>query len=218
MVIRPHDLIELSDITALSFTEVEDEGLEWVKDSLRQAPFVVVRRAPFSGSGHIPVGIRGDQRSQRMGAYLSPAGAARIITPYDIARQQLWNNVSEHRRSLPVIRVMQEIAKVLSGCRWGPAGSGGFEMATGAPVLKESSDLDLVIDMSSVQEGRAQAEWASRLLRRLDRLPVRTDIQLETPEGAYLLHELVKSRTGKVLLRTARGPELVPHPWKLGEA
>lgn len=91
-------------------------------------------------------------------------------------------------------------------------------MATGAPVLKESSDLDLVIDMSSVLEGRAQAEWASRLLRQLDRLPVRADIQLETPEGAYLLHELVKSRTSKVLLRTARGPELVPHPWKLEEA
>lgn len=217
MVIRPHDLIELSDMSALFFPEVEGEEPGWVKDSLRHAPYVVVRRAPFSASGHIPVGIRGGERNQRLGADLSPDGAARIITPYDIARQQLWNNVSGLRRRLPVIQVMQEIARELSGYKWGPAGSGGFEMATGAPVLKESSDLDLVIDMSA-QEGRAQGEWASRLLRQLDRLPVRTDIQVETLEGAYLLRELVESSGGKVMLRTAEGPELVPHPWKLKEA
>ncbi len=41
MEIRPHDLIEISDLSLLKW----NEGNEWAGPSLERTPFVVVRRA-----------------------------------------------------------------------------------------------------------------------------------------------------------------------------
>ncbi|WP_246061763.1 malonate decarboxylase holo-ACP synthase [Paenibacillus oralis] len=206
MTVRPHDLIEVADLSCLSM----NEDKEWAAASLRHAPYVVVRRASPPADSRIPVGIRGTERNQREAALLAPEGAGRIVTPYEIAERRMWNAVSVERRDLPVIRVMDKVAELMADWRWGPAGSAGFEMATGCPSLKVTSDLDLVIDRPEAVD---YAE-AANLLRRLDQLEVRIDIQLETKDGAYVLREIIDRRTSTVVLRCPSGPKLVRNPWK----
>jgi len=93
------------------------------------------------------------------------------------------------------------------GLAWGPTGSVGFELATGTAVAGPASDLDVVI--------RAPELWslarARELADDLARLPVRVDMQLDTPSGAVALAEY--ARGGRVLLRTPDGPKLVNDPW-----
>ncbi|KHL92957.1 phosphoribosyl-dephospho-CoA transferase [Paenibacillus sp. IHB B 3415] len=206
MVNRTHDLIEITDLSWLSM----DENQEWTAASLRRIPFVVVRRAEQLQDGGIPVGIRGAERNQRAAARLAPQGIRRSITPYEVARERLWTTLPAERQELPVLRIMDKAAELLKEWHWGPAGSAGFEMVTGYPSLKETSDLDLVIG-SSGMIGRRQAEI---LLRELDKLGPRIDIQWEIEEGAYILRELVNGLTDSVVLRTIHGSRLVRNPWR----
>ncbi|MHA6530132.1 malonate decarboxylase holo-ACP synthase [Paenibacillus sp. BAC0078] len=206
MVIRTHDLIEVTDPACISTAEDK----EWAAASIRRTPFVVVRRAEHPEDGSIPVGIRGAQRNQREAALLAPQGIGRIITPYDIAEQRMWTAFSADRQELPVPKIMDRVAELMKDWRWGPAGSAGFEMVTGYPSMKDTSDLDLVID----SEGTIDYSQAEILLRELDKLGVRIDIQLELLEGAYVLREIIGRRADTVVLRTAHGPRLVKNPWR----
>lgn len=65
MVIRPHDLIEISDLSLLKW----NEGNDWVGPSLERTPFVVVRRTERSNQDYIPFGIRGYKHNQREAAF-----------------------------------------------------------------------------------------------------------------------------------------------------
>lgn len=204
MVITPHDLIKVSDLSQLQW--IDDN--EWVTASIRHTPFVVVRRAEQT-SDFIPVGIRGEQRNQRQAALLHCSGIEEIITPYMLAKQKSWYSLDTQRRELPVLRAIDKVAVIMGNWQWGPTGSAGFEIATGYPALKETSDLDIVvyapqpIDISE----------AEKLLQELDRLPIRTDIQIETGSGAFLLREWINRRTDKIILRTQNGPKLIKSPW-----
>ncbi|WP_019913756.1 malonate decarboxylase holo-ACP synthase [Paenibacillus sp. HW567] len=206
MVIRPHDLIEVSDLSYL----VMDEEREWVTTSLLRTPFVVVRRAERYQDGSVPVGIRGAQRNQREPAFLAPQGIGRIISPYEIAENRMWKVVPAERQALPVLRIMDQVAELMTNWRWGPTGSAGFELVTGTPSLKETSDLDLVIDW----ECHFNFETAANLLYEFDQLEARIDIQVECAEGAYILREIIDSRAETVVLRTPLGPKLVRSPWR----
>ncbi len=204
MVISPHDLIKVSDLSQLQW----NGDNEWVTASIRRTPFVVVRRAEQTGD-FIPVGIRGEQRNQRQAALLHRNGIAEIITPYMLAKQKSWNSLETQRQELPVLRAIDKAAAIMGNWQWGPTGSAGFEIATGYPALKETSDLDIVvlapqpIDISEAEE----------VLHELDRLPIRTDIQIETGIGAFLLREWINRRTDKIILRTQIGPKLINNPW-----
>ncbi len=204
MVIQPHDLIKIADLSQLQWKEDN----EWVTASLRQAPFVVVRRAEQT-SDYIPVGIRGEQRNQRQAALLHRNGIEEIITPYMLAEQKSWYSLDIQRRELPVLRSINKVAEIMANWQWGPTGSAGFEIATGYPALKATSDLDIVvhapnpIDISEAEE----------VLEKLDSLPIRTDIQIETNNGAFLLREWINKRADKIILRAQNGPELVSNPW-----
>ncbi|AET60948.1 phosphoribosyl-dephospho-CoA transferase [Paenibacillus terrae HPL-003] len=206
MVIRPHDLIEVSNLEYLSL----DEDKEWVTASLRRTPFVVIRRAEPSADGCIPVGIRGTERNQREAALLDPEGVCQLVSPYAIAERQMWNSLSATRRQQPVLQVMDLLAEIMLDWRWGPVGSAGFEIVTQYPAVKETSDLDLVIDGSEVIDYAA----AERLMHKLEHLDVRIDIQLETRDGAYVLREILERRASSVVLRTSSGPKLVRNPWQ----
>jgi phosphoribosyl-dephospho-CoA transferase len=112
----------------------------------------------------------------------------------------------------PAVAVLDAVdaifaAQGLTGL-WGPTGSVGFELASGVPATHVGSDLDLVLD-AKVAVARTDA---LRLHRVLAALPVRIDLQLETPQGALLLAEFV-SAEGVTLLRAAHGPRLVSDPW-----
>ncbi|MEC4568523.1 malonate decarboxylase holo-ACP synthase [Paenibacillus sp. CMAA1739] len=206
MVIRPHDLIEVSNLKYLSL----NEDKEWVTASLRRTPFVVVRRAELLENGCIPVGIRGMERNQREAALLDPEGVCQLVSPYAIAERQIWNFLSATRRQQPVLQVLDLLAEIMLDWRWGPVGSAGFEIVTQYPTVRETSDLDLVIDGSEAIDYAA----AERLVHKLAHLDVRIDIQLEVKGGAYVLREILERRTSTVVLRTSSGPKLVRNPWQ----
>lgn len=90
---------------------------------------------------------------------------------------------------------------------WGPIGSVGFELASGAPTVGVCSDLDLLIRM----ERPLDCKSARQLSLRLAEVPVRVDVQLETPSGAIALAEYARGEPS-VMLRTYDGPRLVSNP------
>lgn len=206
MVIRPHDLIEVSRVEHI----VIDEKDDWVAEALNVAPYVVVRRGEAGYNGQIPVGIRGKKRNQRQAAMLQIDGVKKLITPYDITANQMWKNLISERQITPIIQKMPIIDRILSGYRWGPTGSGGFEMVTGIPTLSETSDLDILIHTPEA----INFTVAESLLQQLDQLSFSVDIQVDTGSGTFILREWVNQRTDSLILRTNNGLKLVKDPWE----
>jgi phosphoribosyl-dephospho-CoA transferase len=206
-----HSLLRLSSADAL---EWESEPPQWVPESLRRAPFVVMRR-PLPRLEAFPVGIRGIRggaRSQRAAAWV-PVGAVReCITPQMLAARHAWR---QHRdfAITPAVAALEEAAMIFDGHglagRWGPAGSAGFELASGVPTTTPNSDLDIVLDAAA---SVAPAD-AARLQAELSALTARVDVLLETPNGAVALAEYTKT-AGAIMLRSPQGPRLVRDPWR----
>ncbi len=49
----------------------------------------------------------------------------------------------------PVYQQFHAARNILSGCKWGIGGSLGFELSTGIPAVKETSDFDLLLYANS---------------------------------------------------------------------
>jgi phosphoribosyl-dephospho-CoA transferase len=96
---------------------------------------------------------------------------------------------------------------------WGPAGSVGFELATGRKVTTEVSDLDLVIRAKR----RFSVEQARSILDRTLGLETKVDVRVETPVCGFSLEEYASVRPAKMLLRYPDGVRLGEDPWQ-GEA
>jgi phosphoribosyl-dephospho-CoA transferase len=90
---------------------------------------------------------------------------------------------------------------------WGPTGSVGFELATGAATATADSDLDLVV-RAPLLTPRVLTRLVE-LHARLKGVSVRVDCQIETVGGAIALAELA-SAASEVLVKTNAGPTLVP--------
>jgi phosphoribosyl-dephospho-CoA transferase len=194
---RPHDLVRLADPdAALTGTEPA-----WVGAALAMAPWVVIRRA-VAPAGQLAAGARGSARHQRH-AMLIPAGAAAAIARPEDLRPAASVTCSE----TPALAALRECRPILDalGRPWGPAGSVGFELATGRPATTAASDLDLLIRLSTL----SGFTHAATLADQLSRLPARVDCLLETAHGAVALAELA-AHPDKIMLRTSDGPRLVP--------
>src|SRR6202042_3964842 len=74
--------------------EWESGAPPWAAESLRQAPWVVVRR-PVPRNESLPVGVRGAQRSQRAAAWVSVNAVRECITPQMLAAQFAWRRQRE---------------------------------------------------------------------------------------------------------------------------
>ncbi len=202
--VRPHDLLRLADGAELCY---EGPVPGWVPTTLARVPWIVVRRAPI---GLIPVGVRGSTRAQRLAAFLAPAAVAARVTPEDLATVRAWRQTHGRHPAGALLRVLDKLDELFASQNlvWGPTGSIGFELATGAATAGPTSDLDVVV--------RAPEPWPPDRTRGLAddlaQLPVRVDAQLETPAGAVALVEY--ARGGRVLLRTPDGPRLVCDPWE----
>jgi phosphoribosyl-dephospho-CoA transferase len=212
---RPHDLLFLGRPGAF------DSGGAWPGwlDAawLEAAPLVVRRSFDCTARERVPVGARGPQRNQRCAGHVAPADVARCVTPEMLARTVLGAQPDAAHIGgaaiLPCIAALQALAPRLQalGLDWGPAGGAGFWLASGLPVLRPASDLDLLV--------RAPEPLAARTLATLaalqDRVACRIDIQVDTGAGGFALAEY--ARGGKVLLKTAHGPRLLADPWQAGE-
>jgi phosphoribosyl-dephospho-CoA transferase len=93
---------------------------------------------------------------------------------------------------------------------WGPAGSVGFEIATGRSVTTEESDLDLVIRAKQ----RIDREEANLLLDSTLGLESKIDVRVETPLCGFSLAEHVSASSTKILLRHPGGVRLGEDPWQ----
>jgi phosphoribosyl-dephospho-CoA transferase len=201
----PHDLVELARIDAVT---AGPDTPGWVVESLSRAPFAVVRRAR-SRDGLVPIGVRGAARHQRFAAWLSPSQIKRRIGPEDLARDETWRT-TPRAASLPHFALLDRVAATMRALAltWGPAGSAGYELASGIPALTPASDIDLVVRVART----LSREIARSLLVETASLPIRIDVQIETPHGAVALAEYAAG-SAPIVLRTLDGPRLVADPW-----
>jgi phosphoribosyl-dephospho-CoA transferase len=203
-----HDLLRLRGPAGVT---ANGPAPSWVGAALNRTPWVVVRRGRIQAGG-IPVGVRGATRAQRFAAWLAVADIAERIPP-----EQLWGRFQTRKGAVPALAALARVAPLLArrGCRWGPGGSVGFELATSAPTATPSSDLDIILR----QLCRLKAHEARALQGALavSAAPVRIDVTLETPTGGVSLTELAAAPT-HVLVRTPDGPRLAADPWMEGVA
>ena len=200
---RPHDLLRLKPGAILD----DAEAPAWVAESLTLAPFVVVRRGDIR-DGRIPVGVRGSTRAQRYPASLYASDVAAVVTPEALAASGAWHTHS--RRMLPAFAALDRVAAAATSLNliWGPGGSVGFELASSVPVVRDDSDLDVIV-RPATQHSHADLE---RFANALDDCGVRVDIVVEAAQGAVALHEWLHSPQ-RVLIKTASGPQLGAFHW-----
>ncbi len=202
-----HDLLKISHTACIVSNE---EIPKWVQEALLRAPWVVVRRAPPQ-NGMIPVGVRGENRNQRFGAYIPSSAIVMKVTPEQLVSLAGWRT-SVRFTAIRAFQILDIVSFYYSryDWSWGITGSVGFELASSIPTAHPNSDLDIVIRMPQPLD----KETAGVLLGWNTRLPIRIDVQLETPFGAVALAEYARNED-QVLLRTSYGPKLVNSPWSI---
>ncbi len=203
--IRPHDLLWLAEPAAL----IASGPLpEWATADLIANTPVVVRRQKLHDPDLLPAGLRGQERHQRLAAFAHRSAITRHVSPealsqLDIATVLPFND----NAALTALLALQPALEAI-GLPWGPTGSVGFALATGLPVLRAHSDLDLVIRATSPLD----AEQTSRLASLSHDTACRIDLQIDTGTGGFSFAEWIASR-GRVLLKTDIGPQLTSDPW-----
>lgn len=201
---QPHDVLRLHRLP------VHDGEPAWVREAFQRAPFAVVRRAQ-SAPGFVAVGIRGANRAQRYGTWVEDADVEFAVPPEALVAQE----PASGRERLPAFSVLAELrrAPCLPGRYvWGPAGSVGFELATGVPTATGSSDLDLLVRAPERLDRAAAVHLLAELLALAQHAGVRVDVQLETPAGGVALAELAGGKS-HVMARANTGASLVTDPW-----
>jgi phosphoribosyl-dephospho-CoA transferase len=200
-----HDLLRLSDPGDLVN---RDPSPGWVHEALSRAPWVVVRRAPFERE-LIPVGVRGQSRSERFATYVHPSSIAECVSPEDLSSSQAWKKAARCEE-MPALRLLPRVYRILrtTDLIWGPVGSVGFELASGVPIAHRMSDLDLIVRTSDFLIPPATTK---KLLAMLQGTEVQVDLLLETMDGAISFLEYAGGGPN-LLLRNLNGPCLVPHP------
>lgn len=202
---RAHDLLRVTHLASSG-----DEP-EWVRDAMRRAPWVVVRRSQ-AAVGFIAVGVRGATRAQRFGAWINIQDVEVILGPENLVDR----TAAPGREALPAfvaLAMLRRTPSALGDFVWGPTGSAGFELATQTGTLTESSDLDILIRTPRRLERPAIEALSQTLLLAASRAGTRIDAQLETPAGGVALAELAAGKA-RVLARASSGAQLVADPWR----
>jgi phosphoribosyl-dephospho-CoA transferase len=204
---RPHDLLFFG-AQGLPGPLPAWATLDW----LARAP-AVVRRDSRHDVDVIPVGLRGATRSERHRAWLPRRFVARCVTPEALAAAVANGALAGGSGLFPALQALQQLSPMLfdTGLAWGPGGGVGFALASGLPVLRSSSDLDLIV--RAPRPLTAQQE--SALQRLCAAAPCRIDLQVETGQGAFAFAEWTRNRSGSsILLKTDAGPLLTDDPWR----
>jgi phosphoribosyl-dephospho-CoA transferase len=193
----PHDLLWGLPASALPI-----DAPAWASGIVGLGHPVVVRRARVP-AGLVAVGVRGRSRDQRFATHMALDDVQRRVRPEEliaITPDADW----------PALRALQQIRPLMEalGLPWGVAGSAGFELASGVPVLHAGSDLDLILRTPDFMD----RQHAARLVEQLAGAVCRIDLQLQTPLGAVALREWA-GPSRQVLLKTEAGARLVDNPW-----
>jgi|HubBroStandDraft_5_1064220.scaffolds.fasta_scaffold88268_2 phosphoribosyl-dephospho-CoA transferase len=203
--VKPHDLLRIA-FDPHAFPDAP----EWVGRSLFRAPYGVVRRT-LSSNGAIAVGIRGTGRHERFGTWLDSSHVMAVVTP-----EALRGVAPEAGRiGLPAFALLRAIAPLCddTGCAWGPTGSAGFELASGAATVTPTSDLDLLLRAPTPLTRKQASDFHTALSNAASATGTRIDIQVETFDSVFSLAEFARPGV-RVMLRSPAGPMLVTDPWQ----
>jgi phosphoribosyl-dephospho-CoA transferase len=202
-----HDLLQIHRASLDSGCAAEPS---WVRHTLLDCPWVVVRRAQ-SAFALIAVGVRGDSRSERWAASCEKSLVSEMVRPEEL---RLRDRTSNGVRRTPALRALQEMSERWADLTlpWGPGGSVGYELASGRKVTTAASDLDLVI-RAAEQIGVEEARF---LLDRTVGFEAKVDVRVETPVCGFALEEYVSASSAKILLRYPDGARLGEDPWQEG--
>lgn len=195
----PHDLL-----WGLSVADVPADAPAWVTEVVGAGQPVVVRRAQVA-AGLVAVGVRGHSRDQRYATAMRLTDITRHVRP-----EELIEAVDNQKADWSALRALRQMRPVMDalGLPWGVAGSVGFELASGAAVLHQDSDLDLILRTTAF----FSREQAGALVDALEGAVCRIDLQLQTPAGAVALREWA-SPARQVLLKADDAARLVANPW-----
>lgn len=197
MHFQPHDLL-----WGMTCEMLPENVPQWVIDAIGEDRPVVVRRAE-SHQGKVPVGIRGIQRNQRFATYINDNVITKHVQPESLIDQDL-SFFPHLEQPLGAIHSVMNLQDRI----WGYTGSVGFELATGLKTVTQNSDIDLLI---RTEQPITKLD-AQDLLKRLNALHLKIDIQLQTPCGGVAMREWA-CVTGKVLIKRNDGAFLVQNPW-----
>jgi phosphoribosyl-dephospho-CoA transferase len=208
---RPHDLLWLERLDAF---QPAGELPSWLDGAWMARAPLVVRRAAGT-AGRVPVGARGLQRSERCAGHAQAGAIVRRVSPAMLAQSMPERVDAALPSALPCVAALLSLAPRLNalGLDWGPAGGTGFWLASGLPVLRPSSDLDLLVHAPT----RLDPPIIAALCALQDRAPCRLDIQIDTGIGGFALSEFAGGAR-RTLLKTAHGPRLLADPWAQEEA
>lgn len=204
-LVYPHDLltIALKKKELLSFPE-------WVQLKLIEFQTVIVtRQKPLSENG-VVVGVRGNQRDQRFAFEIDRQRIQKRITPYKALTQFNFDQLPEGRKALPVFQTLQSIQdQQFLAANFGITGSASYEIVTGDLMVKQTSDLDLIL--------KADCEMAFSDLKRLwnflNQFSVHADVQLVSQTRGFSLEEFVQQKGKQVLIKSENGPFISKNPW-----
>ena len=196
---QPHDLLWGMSVAALPA-----DAPAWMVEVIGLGHPVVVRRARVA-EGFVAVGVRGRSRDQRYATVMKLTDISRKVRP-----EALVDAVDNQIADWPALQALTQIRPMMDalGLPWGVAGSVGFELASGVPVLHQDSDLDLILRASDF----FSRQQAVELVEALDGAACRIDLQLQTPAGAVALREWAGSAR-QVLLKADDAARLVTNPW-----
>jgi phosphoribosyl-dephospho-CoA transferase len=204
--IEPHDLLWVSSSAAI---DIDGPRPPWAGGQWLLGAPLVVRRENMNDT-RLPVGLRGAVRSERCKAYVERGAVTRCVKPEMLA-SALAVPLPGPLPEFAALTALAALAPALdaTALAWGPTGGVGFFLASGLPVLRRDSDLDLL-----VRAPRRPGEQSLAALVALQAYAdCRVDIQIDTGHGAFALAEWTRTR-GRVLLKTGAGPILTDDPWQ----
>lgn len=204
-LVYPHDL--------LTITLEKDELLsfpKWAQLKLTEFQTVIVtRQKPLSKDG-VVVGVRGNQRNQRFAFEVDKQRIQKRVTPYEALEQFKFNQLPESRKDFPVFQALRNIQdKQLLSSNFGITGSAGYEIVTGDMMVKETSDLDLVLNVAH----QISLNELKKLWENVNQFSVHPDVQLVNADRGFSLEEFVQQNGRSVLIKSGSGPFISNDPW-----
>lgn len=204
-LVYPHDL--------LTITLEKDELLsfpKWAQLKLTEFQTVIVtRQKPLSKDG-VVVGVRGNQRNQRFAFEVDKQRIQKRVTPYEALEQFKFNQLPESRKDFPVFQALRNIQdKQLLSSNFGITGSAGYEIVTGDMMVKETSDLDLVLNVAH----QISLNELKKLWENVNQFSVHADVQLVNADRGFSLEEFVQQNGRSVLIKSGSGPFISNDPW-----
>ena len=204
-LVYPHDLLTIT----LEKDELSSFP-EWAQLKLTEFQTVIVTRQKPLSKNKIVVGVRGNQRNQRFAFEINKQRIQKRVTPYEALEQFKFNRLPESRKGFPVFQALRSIqGKHFLSADFGITGSASYEIVTGDMMVKETSDLDLVLKV----DHQISFDELKSLWENVNQFSVHADVQLVRADRGFSLEEFVQQNGKQVLIKSGTGPFISNDPW-----